>query len=99
MTIAATTWAQVARELAAVSDLYEVQFWGHGAPGVACIGSDYLSCDTLFRPEWQALRGKFKGNGVWWFRTCSTFSGDRGRAFAAAFGDLLGIRVAGHTQV
>ena len=38
-----------------------------------------------------------RGTGLWWFRTCSTFGTARGQAFARAWANFLGCRVAGHT--
>lgn len=36
---------------------------------------------------------------LWWFRTCETLGASCGQAFARAWADFLGCRVAGHTHV
>ena len=36
---------------------------------------------------------------LFWFRTCETLGATRGQRFAAAFGEAMGCRVAGHTFV
>ncbi len=82
----------------------EVQFWGHGAPGIAAIGEEYLSIHSLrpfnhLYPLLHAAGRALTPNSTWWFRTCSTFHGTEGKEFAQAFTNLLGCRTAAHTQI
>merc|ERR1712216_339426 len=45
--IRGTSWAQVAEELAGITDILQVQFWGHGLSGKALIGKDVLCAASL----------------------------------------------------
>lgn len=82
----------------------EVQFWGHGRRGRALVGSDALDVASLepassHHDRLRALRAAFSPHATLWFRTCETVGGEAGHAFARAFADSLGARVAGHTHV
>jgi len=72
----------------------ELQFWGHGHPGEAYINGKSIR-DVIGHLDWKELMDK---NGLWWFRTCSTFHGEEGKKLAEQFSALLGCRVAGHTH-
>lgn len=101
--VRARSWQHVAEELhqiaIAVGSIDEMQFWGHGTPGVLWIGHDQFTVDSLQHPEWQLLRHLFRRDGSIWLRTCSTLRGAVGRRFADTlachFGDQ--VTVAGHT--
>jgi hypothetical protein len=82
----------------------EVQHWSHGKWGDARLGDDVFDAGSLTRssPHRAALdelRGRLAPGALFWFRTCETVGAARGRAFARAFGDALGCRVAGYTYV
>eukprot|EP01122_Echinamoeba_exundans_P012574 TRINITY_DN528_c0_g2_i1.p1 TRINITY_DN528_c0_g2~~TRINITY_DN528_c0_g2_i1.p1 ORF type:complete len:240 (-),score=48.89 TRINITY_DN528_c0_g2_i1:38-757(-) len=101
--IKAHSWHQVAKELLEISSkcggLKEVQFWGHGSPGEALIGSDAINADVLEREEWKALVGCFRSDALWWFRSCSTFNEAAGKSFAEKFSRRYNVRVGGYTQI
>lgn len=82
--------------------LAEIQYWGHGLPGVVLVGSEVLSAGSLagpLAPELDGVRRRLAPGGLWWFRTCSTFAGARGHAFASAWARYFSCDVAGHTHV
>jgi hypothetical protein len=75
----------------------EVHYWGHGAPGRFVLGDlsirqsnfPVLLADTLKR----ALSDK----GLFWLRTCASFHGAKGKAFAEFLSSALDRKVAAHT--
>jgi hypothetical protein len=82
----------------------EVQYWGHGRRGRALVADDVLDASSLRAGKQlervHALRACFASDSRgWWFRTCETVGGTAGHAFARAWSDVLGQRVAGHTHV
>jgi hypothetical protein len=99
----ALDWLASARAPRAIS---EIQFWGHGRFGQALIAGEELDPralapghplhDRLARVRDRMLRGN---DGLWWFRTCETFGGGAGHAFARAWTGYFGCRAAGHTHV
>jgi hypothetical protein len=94
-------WAQVVGELAEMREVDEIQFWGHGCPGTACIGRDGLALGSLDGQHWKNLAAAniFRPGALVWFRSCSTFAGIEGKAFAKGFAKMFNVRVAGHTQL
>jgi hypothetical protein len=74
--------------------LMELQWWGDGSPGAPRINGKTPPDDF-----WQTLSSLVTPESLIWFRMCSVFFGDKGRAFAQATARTLGCRVAGHTYV
>lgn len=82
----------------------EIQFWGHGKWGDARFGAETLDSGSLLRGHPHAARlerlaKRFEPDALFWFRSCETLGARAGQAFARAFADRLGCRVAGHTYV
>ena len=83
----------------------EIQFWGHGKWGEARIAQQILDIsalepDHVFFPALRTLAARMDAPSArFWFRTCETFGGAKGHAFAAAFSQFLGCQVAGHTYI
>lgn len=96
--LGATSWEEIFRWLEIRSEkhgkILEVQFWGHGRPGDAVVNSKSMK-DVIGHPGWAKL---MCSEGLWWFRTCSTFRGEKGKKLAKDLSSLLGCRVAGHTH-
>ena len=70
-----------------------IQYWGHGAPGKVTCGSDDNAVKLLdeFYPYVDAAT-------VFWFRTCETFQGKKGKDFARLASSRLHCFVAGYTH-
>jgi hypothetical protein len=106
---AAATWAEALDwllERSSAERIAEVQFWGHGQWGQVLIGTERLDAGALVRghelhARLARLRGRMEpgDGGLWWFRSCETFGGARGQAFARAWTAFFGCRAAGHTHV
>jgi hypothetical protein len=106
--LAARSWDEALRFLAGFEPerpIGEIQFWGHGKWGDARIGDErfderrLLRSDPL-RPVLTAIQRRLSSpEALFWFRTCETLGAARGQRFAAAFGEAMGCRVAGHTFV
>lgn len=84
----------------------EIQFWGHGWPGAAFVGSDRLDIYDFLEGHRSELANfliqlssQLDADSLVWFRTCATFCGAKGQAFAYHLSDLLGCTVAGHTHI
>jgi hypothetical protein len=105
----AATWDEALQWLAwhgQPEPIAEIQYWGHGKWGAAMIDRKELDASAVLpgHPQYPALRAIRDrlvpgGNALWWFRTCSTFGGPKGHAFAKAWSDFFGSRVAGHTFI
>ncbi len=103
----AASWSDALEWLAThrrTEPLREVQFWGHGKFGEARIGGEVLDATAVtpkhpLHARLYAVRERLRGEGLWWFRTCSTFATPRGQDFAQRFTDFLGCRTAGHTFI
>jgi len=103
------SWSEAFAWLAEVGPgerIAEVQYWGHGKWGRALADREPLDegslvRDAALRPaiETVARRMAPDREGLWWFRTCETFGGQAGQAFATAWAETLGCRVAAHTFV
>lgn len=78
-----------------------VQFWGHGARGLAAIGTEALNkkAATKRKAKLAELGSKMSPDAYWWWRTCGTYGGEKGQEFAKHFTDLLGRKTAGHTHI
>jgi len=85
----AARWDDALSYLRGCGRVDEVQFWGHGSPGVAWLGGKALDPRKL---EGVDVRRLF------WFRTCASFQGARGHAFAESMSAALGCTVAAHTH-
>lgn len=72
----------------------EVQFWGHGTPGEAYINGEKIT-EAIKKALWVK---RFTDDGLWWFRTCSTFNGEKGKSFAKDFSSWISCKIAGHTH-
>ena len=88
------------------SEIAEIQFWGHGRWGQARVGDEVLDSAALreghrHRAALERVRARMaRGSaGLWWFRTCETFGGREGQAFARQWSGFFDCRVAGHTYV
>jgi hypothetical protein len=105
----AASWSEALDWLAGVRatrPIGEIQFWGHGRFGCALIAGEVLDLhalspghplhERLARIRDRMLRGR---DGLWWFRTCETFGGTAGHAFARAWTQFFACRAAGHTHV
>lgn len=77
-----------------IEPITEIQYWGHGGPGYAHVGSKSINqhMDRLFE-----LRSVLAPDCLFWLRTCSSFRGEAGQEFARRLTDALGCRVAAHT--
>lgn len=79
-----------------------VQFWGHGNAGSAFIGDDQLSRARFGKLGVERASSRAGGglglDATFWFRTCNTAEGARGRLFMRMLSSALGCRVAAHTQ-
>jgi len=75
--------------------LKEIEFWGHGSSGEAYINGQKLTEYINTNPISYNIMCK---DGLFWFRTCSTFHGDKGKEFAKTFSNLIGCTVAAHTH-
>ncbi len=107
----ARTWAEALEFLAtfgAPAPIDEVQFWGHGTFGCAWIAKDRLGIAELEARAYTAALDTLAGRlgaphagrePLVWLRTCESFGGRSGQAFARALSRRLGCRVAGHTHV
>jgi len=74
--------------------LTSIQYWGHGSPG-----SVWLAQKAMPATRFRALIPYVTPDTVIWFRTCSTFQGQRGYDFSKYLVDLLQCTVAGHTRI
>jgi hypothetical protein len=105
----AASWAEALDWLdarGAAAGIAEIQFWGHGRWGEVLIDGEPLDAGALLpghphHARLARLRARMRqgDGGLWWFRTCETFGGARGQAFATAWTRFFGCRAAGHTHV
>lgn len=88
----------------------EIQYWGHGSPGFIWMKSEALSAASAERSIWtdkygvttdvlNLLKRRLTPESVIWFRTCSTFAGERGHQFAKSWANNMKCRVAGYTHI
>jgi hypothetical protein len=78
-----------------------VQFWGHGAPGVAAIGGELLNRKktSQYKERLSNIGSRMSEDAYWWWRTCGTYGRETGKHFAEHFTKTLGRKTAGHTHV
>ena len=102
------TWEEALAWLSAVEPgrpIGEVQFWGHGKWGRVLVDGDPLDVTDLEpdadrRGLLEDIRDRLVGpEALVWFRTCETFGGEPGHAFARQWTDFLECRVASHTFI
>ncbi|HEY8206351.1 MAG TPA: hypothetical protein VIG99_02640 [Myxococcaceae bacterium] len=84
----------------------EIQYWGHGHPGLVRMAGERLDRSALspghpLFQDLEALRDHLApgGQALFWFRTCETFAGPEGHAFARAWTRFFSARAAGHTFI
>lgn len=83
-----SSWAEAAEKLRQFSRVDMLQLWGHGRPGAALCGKEELTPEVL---------RAFPSIGTLWLRSCSTFHGPVGKAYAERLADATKGVVAGHT--
>lgn len=99
------SWAEAFAWLAETPEpIREIQYWGHGRRGQVMVAREPLSAESLgpghpHRADLERVRERLAPGAVWWFRTCDTFGGRSGHAFAQRFADFTGGDVAGFTYV
>ena len=83
-----------------------LQFWGHGSPGSAFMGSEDTLDKATVAPGGeehqlaaQVAQRMHPQHGHVWFRCCSAFQGQRGQDFAKAAAATFGVPVVGHTFI
>ncbi len=94
--IEAKSWEDAIGALRTYPDdsVREVQFWGHGTPGRVYINHKQLDVNDLA----PLARVMASPSSLWWWRTCSSFAGVGGHAFAQRCVSVLGCRVASSTH-
>lgn len=98
----ALSWV-IDRSLKSSQKIAQIQFWGHGNRGAAYLNGEALNEHACASQRWSKLLGEVRwhlapGASIW-FRTCGTFGGERGHAFARNWAMGMGCRIAGHTHV
>lgn len=98
---AALTWLA---EYEPEKRIEQIQFWGHGSPGAVWMRDKPLfaptpALDTVEGKLLRRIAARLTPSALLWFRTCSTFAGVRGHAFAQIWSETLKCRVAGFTHV
>ena len=101
----ATSWDQALKWLASFDEpISEIQFWGHGKWGRMMIDRDRFDASCLdpghpFEPYLDAIKAQLTDDALFWIRTCETFGGVEGHAFAQRLSDRFQCAVAGHTYI
>ncbi|MBL8915402.1 MAG: hypothetical protein JNM17_32155 [Archangium sp.] len=94
-TFAASTWEQAFAWLTTRPEkLTSIQYWGHGHPGEVLMAREPMQLS-----DWAAVKPLITRESLVWFRTCSTFQGEKGHAFSEALSTLLDCTIAGHTRI
>lgn len=104
--IPAYTWREALEGLVKLGrkeKIREVQYWGHGTPGVLKIADEKLMAQHFRSNGWaypllKVIRQRMRRRALVWFRTCSTFGGATGKHFAEMAAEAFGCRVAGFTH-
>jgi len=107
LTRGTTSWSEGLRAVVDApgpETISELQYWGHGKWGRALVRDDVwdrraLDARHALAPLLDALAARLAPNARVWFRTCETFGGDEGHAFARELSEFLGATVAGHTFI
>ncbi len=73
-----------------------IQFWGHGSPGAVYIAGKAITAKMWLEVKDCVAEGQ---DSILWFRTCSTFLGQKGFDYSKTLADGLNITVAGHTRI
>lgn len=105
--VGVTSWTEALRTVvdAPGSEMVsEVQYWGHGKWGRALVRDDVWDRRAFdpghpLSPLLHAFAARLAPDACVWFRTCESFGGDEGHAFARELAEFLGARVAGHTFI
>ncbi len=101
------TWAEAfdfLKECGQNSTISSLEYWGHGKWGEVRVGCERLRISSFeeSHPHYNgllALQRCLSAESTLWFRTCETFGGDLGHAFAQRAADFFNCRVAGHTHI
>lgn len=93
---AATSWEDAQNWLKSLDapHISSIQYWGHGSPGAVWLAQKTMRWD-FFEP----IKAKLGEDSVIWFRTCSTFQGQRGHDISRSLSSSLGCTIAGHTRI
>lgn len=97
---AADSWHSIPWEnLSAGEDFNQIHYWGHGVPGGAYLNHVNLWNALADSPNLAASIKEVLSSysGILWLRTCSSFQGSVGQAFASALSYHLNRIVVGHT--
>lgn len=94
--IRALTWRQAVAAIPLSKPVNEIQIWSHGYPGGFMIGDKHITGKDA--DDIAMLTRNLALNALVWWRTCATFHGDAGKAFAERWADGLERRVAAHTH-
>jgi len=95
----ATSWPEAAGWLERLPKVDEVHFWGHGRPGAALINHVNIIGEEHNAVVLRALKRVLKVPGLFWLRTCSSFHGRSGKAFAALLASTTERVCAGSTYI
>ena len=100
----AASWGEALDWLLRHGSIAEVQFWGHGNPGLARFEREELDAGALspghvHHRRLVALRERLAPGALIWLRCCEAFGARRGMDFAERLADFFGVRVAGHTYI
>lgn len=98
--------AQMLGRLSVGEKIRRIQFWGHGRPGVMCIGDEELSAESFqaehpHHPPLVQLRSMLRDDAVICFKGCQTFAGADGKNFARIAVTFFGraITVSGQSRL
>ncbi len=91
------SWGEAKAWLGSHKDkLTSIQFWGHGGPGAVYLSGKQITARMWIEVKEVVAEGS---SSLLWFRTCSTFQGQKGFDYSKLISDGLGITVAGHTRI
>jgi hypothetical protein len=91
MIFSVESWADMVKQLEPLKGVKRVEYWGHGSMGSVSCDHRRMGPDVL-----PAVKHIMDGpESLWWWRTCSSFRAERGRAFAQSCASTLECRVAG----
>lgn len=100
--VAARSWVDGLQRCYAIAQKFkidEIQFWGHGWPGLLFVNKQELLPVTEHRLLLEGLGKSLEPDALMWFRTCSSFAGVGGHVLARNIAATLGHRVAGSTYI
>lgn len=91
----AESWTAASLWLKERSSYYScIEYWGHGSPGTVWLNGKMMNWDFFLE-----IKSKLRNNSLIWFRTCSTFQGNKGQMLATHLTNLLNCTIAGHTRI